>query len=125
MLAQVAQNPHLTEIFGELFDPLGSEIQMRPAHDYVRTGAPITFYTVTVAARRRGEVALGYWVREDAQREDANYGVYLNPIKARQFILTDDDQIIVLTWGQWADPGEPGGENPPQAPGRLARPMLE
>jgi hypothetical protein len=107
MLVQIAQNPHLAEIFGEIFDPSGSEIQMRPARDYVRTGAPITFYSVTAAARGRGEVAIGYWVRADALRDDTNHGVYLNPPKSRPIVLSDDDQLIVLTGGQWVDPGEP------------------
>ncbi|MBX0327667.1 hypothetical protein K2Z83_08250 [Oscillochloris sp. ZM17-4] len=107
MLAQIAQNRHMTEIFGELFDPTGSEIQMRPARDYVRTDVPLTFYTLTAAARRRGEVAIGYWVREDAQRDERNHGVYLNPHKSRPIVLTDADQIIVLTSDQWVDPGEP------------------
>jgi voltage-gated potassium channel Kch len=107
MLAQVAQNPHLTEIFGELFDPTGSEIQMRPARDYVRLDVPLTFYTLTAAARWHGEVALGYWVRAEAQRDDSNHGVYLNPPKSRQIALTEADQIIVLTSDKWVDPGEP------------------
>lgn len=97
MLAQVAQNPHLTEIFAELFDPIGSEIQMRPARDYVRLDAPLTFYTLTAAARKHGEVALGYWVHAEAQRDDRNQGVYLNPPKSRPITLTETDQIIVLT----------------------------
>jgi hypothetical protein len=103
----VAQNPHLTEIFGELFDPTGSEIQMRPARDYVRLDAPLTFYTLTAAARQHGEVALGYCVRAEAQRDDRNHGVYLNPPKARPLTLSADDQIIVLTSDQWVSPGEP------------------
>ncbi len=107
MLAQIAQNPHLVEIFGELFDPTGSEIQMRPAHDYVRLDAPLTFYTLTAAARRHGEVAIGYWVRADSQSDERNYGVYLNPPKSRPITLSNADQIIVLTIDQWVNPGGP------------------
>jgi hypothetical protein len=88
---------------------------MRPARDYVRIDVPLNFYTLTEAARQRGEVALGYWVRANSQREEANYGVHLNPPKARPIALTAADQIIVLTSDLWVNPGEP-----PEMIGRTA-----
>jgi voltage-gated potassium channel Kch len=107
MLAQIAQNRYLAEVFGELFDPTGSEIQMRPAHEYVRIDVPLTFYTLTVAASRCGEVAIGYWIREDSERDEKHHGVHINPPKSRPITLSDTDQIIILTSDQWVDPGEP------------------
>ena len=44
----------------DLFDPAGSEIYLRPASDYVAARAAVDFYTIVEAARRRGEVAIGY-----------------------------------------------------------------
>ncbi|MEU4836030.1 potassium transporter TrkA, partial [Streptosporangium sp. NPDC023615] len=38
LLAQLAENRHLAEVFGCLFDPRGSEIYPRPAERYVRPG---------------------------------------------------------------------------------------
>ncbi len=60
MLAQASENEYLSAIFDDLLDEKGSEIYMRPAADYVTTDQPVTFYTVAEAARRRGEVAIGY-----------------------------------------------------------------
>ncbi len=104
MLAQIAQNRHLNLIFAELFDPWGSEIQLRPAGDYVATGQPLSFYEVTEAARRRGDVALGYWVRAARDSDVVHHGVHLNPDKRRRITLAPEDQIVVLTADQWEAP---------------------
>lgn len=50
MLAQIAQNRHLTAIFAELFDPTGSEIQLRPSDEYVQNGVAINFFTLIDSA---------------------------------------------------------------------------
>ncbi len=60
MLAQVSENKHLNAVFSDLLDTQGQEIYLKPAADYVETGKPVNFYTITEAARRRGEVAIGY-----------------------------------------------------------------
>ena len=49
--------------FAELIDPEGSELYLKPADEYVEPGVPLNFYTVVEAARRRGEVAVGYRTR--------------------------------------------------------------
>lgn len=96
MLAQISENPDLLRVFGELMDPDGSEIYLRPAADYIRPNARPDFYTVTEAAARRGEVALGYRLYGQAQKPP-NHGVWLNPDKARRLPeLCDDDRIVVL-----------------------------
>ena len=60
MLSQISENRELAAVFQDLFDPEGSEIYVRPASDYVALGQPLSFTTVVEAARRRGEVAIGY-----------------------------------------------------------------
>ncbi|WP_113700152.1 CASTOR/POLLUX-related putative ion channel [Nonomuraea lactucae] len=95
LLAQLAENRHLADVFGYLFDSRGSEIYPRPASSYVRTGAKVTFSTVVEAARRRGETAIGY---RDATglNSPPHYGIVLNPPKGRPIIFKEGDSVIVL-----------------------------
>lgn len=96
LLSQVAENRHLKAVFDDLFDPEGSEVYLRAASDYVQAGQPTTFATVVEAARRRGEVAIGYRRRafiEDAARA---YGVVINPAKSAPLTFEAGDRVIVL-----------------------------
>jgi voltage-gated potassium channel Kch len=96
LLSQVAENRHLKAIFDDLFDPEGSEIYLRPVGEYVAPGEGMTFATLVEAARRRGEVAIGY--RRRALVEDAaqSYGVSINPPKSAPLTLEAGDRIIVI-----------------------------
>ncbi|MFG1702065.1 potassium transporter TrkA [Nonomuraea sp. M3C6] len=95
LLAQLAENRHLADVFGYLFDSRGSEIYPRPAASYVRTGTPVTYATVVEAARRQGETAIGY--RDAQARNDPpHYGIILNPAKSDTIVLGETDSVIVL-----------------------------
>jgi voltage-gated potassium channel Kch len=96
LLSQVAENRHLKAVFDDLFDPDGSEVYLRPASDYVVEGTPLTFATVVEAARRRGEIAIGY--RRKALVDDAtkSYGVVLNPPKATEVVFAPGDRVVVI-----------------------------
>ncbi|MCK2218862.1 potassium transporter TrkA [Actinomadura sp. ATCC 31491] len=95
LLAQLAENRHLAEVFGYLFDSRGSEIYPRPAGQYVKLGTKVTFSTVIEAARRRGETAIGY--RSSAGRNDPpHYGIVLNPGKSDPISFAAGDAVIVL-----------------------------
>lgn len=94
MIAQISENPHLEDVFSELFQSAGSEIYLRPAGDYVRPGAEVAFATVVEAARRRGEIAVGY--RRRAANGEPPGGVVLNPRKSAPVALGADDRVIVL-----------------------------
>ncbi|WP_329086704.1 MULTISPECIES: CASTOR/POLLUX-related putative ion channel [unclassified Streptosporangium] len=95
LLAQLAENRHLAEVFGRLFDSGGSEIYPRPAERYVRPGAPVDFASVIESARRRGETAIGYRLA-DRVNEAPHFGVVLNPDKSRPLRLGTGDSVIVL-----------------------------
>ena len=95
-MTQLAENPALKPVLDDLFDVEGSEIYLRPATDYVSRDGAVDFYTVLEAARRRGQVALGYRLLGLANDARANYGVVLNPDKAKPVEFGDDDQVIVL-----------------------------
>ncbi|MEV0231446.1 TrkA C-terminal domain-containing protein [Nonomuraea sp. NPDC050786] len=95
LLAQLAENRHLADVFGYLFDSRGSEIYPRPAGSYVTTGTRVTFSTVVEAARRRGETAIGY--RSAHERNvPPHYGIVLNPDKSAPIVLHPRDSVIVL-----------------------------
>jgi voltage-gated potassium channel Kch len=95
LLAQLAENRHLADVFGYLFDSRGSEIYPRPAGGYVASGTQVAFSTVIEAARRRGETAIGYR-NAGAINNPPHYGIVLNPSKSQPIVLNRQDAVIVL-----------------------------
>jgi voltage-gated potassium channel Kch len=96
ILTQVSENGELLEVFQDLFHSEGSEIYLKPAKDYVATARAVNFYTVTEAARRRGETALGYRLERHANDSSRAYGVRVNPPKSEPVTFHPEDRIIVL-----------------------------
>ena len=96
MMCQVSENKELSAVFEDLIDPKGSELYLKLAEEYVEPGAPLNFYTVIEAARRRSEVAVGYRVKAEAGNPHESYGVHLNPDKSQQITFTQGDRVIVL-----------------------------
>ncbi|ADG89147.1 CASTOR/POLLUX-related putative ion channel [Thermobispora bispora] len=98
LLAQLAENPYLSQVFGHLFDPEGSEIYARPVEEYVTPGVPVTFPTLIESARRRGQTAIGYRLSEQAT-VPPHFGVVLNPDRSRAVTFRKGDHVIVLAEG--------------------------
>lgn len=96
MLAQVAEQKSINVVLTELFSPEGSEIYLRPAAHYVTADRPVNFYTVVEAARQRGESAIGYRRKADANNIARSYGVVINPPKDQLIEFQPQDAIIVL-----------------------------
>lgn len=96
MTSQLSENAELMGVFTDMFDPEGAEIYLKPISDYVTTGQPVNFYTVTEAARRRGETAIGYRLISQSHYAEKAYGVYTNPKKAAQVSFSPEDKIIVI-----------------------------
>lgn len=96
MLAQVSENKELSAVFADLFDPDGAEVYLKPAEDYVELGRPVNFYTVAEAARRRGEVAIGYRREALAKNAAESYGVAVNPVKSEKVTFAAADKIVLL-----------------------------
>ena len=90
LMTQISENRHLESVFTDLFDPDGAEIYVRPASYYIRPVAGLTFATLVEAARRRGEVAIGYRIAEPGD----GHGVVLNPDKEHPMPMID--RLIVL-----------------------------
>ena len=96
MMAQLSENAELLGVFTDIFDPEGAEIYLKPISDYVVTGQPVNFYTVTEAARRRGETALGYRLISEVHNAEKSYGIHTNPKKAEKVSFSSEDKLIVI-----------------------------
>jgi ion channel POLLUX/CASTOR len=94
LMAQISESPHLEAVFADLFDAAGAEIYIRPATAYLRAERLVrpglTFATAVEAARRRGEVAIGYRIAGAVE----GHGVVLNPDKRSP--MPRIDRLIVL-----------------------------
>lgn len=96
MLAQVAEQKSINAVLTDLFNPEGSEIYLKPASNYVSVARPVNFYTVVEAARQRGESAIGYRRKADANNMARSYGVVINPSKDQPIEFEPHDAIILL-----------------------------
>jgi ion channel POLLUX/CASTOR len=97
MLAQASENEFMAAIFAELLDVDGSEIYMRPMSDYVDISQPVNFFTVALAALRRGEIAIGHRCQRNGDADHRNLGgVTVNPNRTDLMAYTADDMVIVL-----------------------------
>ena len=96
ILAQVAENRELADVFVDLLAVEGSEVYLEPASRYVELGKPVNFLTVCEAAHLRGESALGYRLQANANDAGKAYGVVINPAKSDTVTLGELDRIIVL-----------------------------
>ena len=96
ILAQVSEEPVLSEVYAELFDPDGCEIYLKPSSLYVTPDGSSTFRSVMQAALERGEVAIGYRQAAFHMDLDRAFGVALNPAKDVPLVLSGDDHVIVI-----------------------------
>lgn len=91
IITQVAENRKLALLFEDLLDADGSELYMKKASRYVKTGVETDFYTITEIAKERGEIAVGYKkVAEDGIR------VVTNPKKSERISFQEEDYLIVI-----------------------------
>ncbi|MEG1879456.1 MAG: hypothetical protein RR211_07470, partial [Pseudoflavonifractor sp.] len=95
MTAQISENRLLSAIFADLLDEDGSEIYLKPASDYVITGQPVDFFTVTRAVAQKGGVFIGY---KDITRtpDGTQTRVVLSPDKAETMTFDEEDRLVVI-----------------------------
>jgi len=96
MMSQLSEDADLFTIFSDIFAPEGSEIYLKPAGDYIEAGKPVNFYTVTEAARRRSETAIGYRIMGQSDDAEKSYGVHTNPKKSEMVTFAPEDKVIVI-----------------------------
>lgn len=96
LLAQLSENGELREVFEELMNATGCELNLRPASRYGTPGSNVTFGDLVAAAREHSETAIGIRSQHLDPDDGLGGGVLVNPPKSRVIALHDDDQVIVL-----------------------------
>jgi ion channel POLLUX/CASTOR len=96
LIAQISENKSLMRVYNDLFREEGSEIYLKPASDFVKTGVPVNFYTVVESASRQGHSAFGYRIVAEAFNPAEVYGVKINPDKSEMISFAEGDKIIVM-----------------------------
>ena len=95
-LAQISETKELADVYAELFDAAGCEIYLRPVQYYIREGDEVNFATISAAARKRNEIAVGWRRLEDVTPDHPHHGVTLNPRHETKAKLSLGDRIVVL-----------------------------
>jgi hypothetical protein len=97
VLAQVTYEPRIRAVLEDLFSSEGSEVYIKDLSLYVPLGQPTTFEHLVLAARARGETALGIQIFEnDAEKR---YGFRLNPVgpaRTTPIVPKTKDRLVVL-----------------------------
>jgi hypothetical protein len=97
VLAQITYEPRVRPVLEDLFESEGSEIYLKDLALYAPQGQAVTFEYLMLAAKRRGEVALGVQIHEANPKN--RYGVKLNPnlaFRRAPFVPKPKDRLIVL-----------------------------
>lgn len=97
MLSQLSENGELKKVFDQLFAADGSEVYLKPIHEYFKVGEETNFYTLVESAALRGETAIGYKRHSLMNDPKSGYGVVVNPDKDDLITFDEDDKIIVLS----------------------------
>lgn len=93
MLVQISENRYLKAIFDHLLSDEGSEIYLKPIHDYIKKNSPVNFYTLSQAAISRHEIAIGY---KQYLTNGSNH-IDLNPDKQTILSFSERDCLIVIS----------------------------
>lgn len=97
MLAQLSENGHLQQVFDDLFSAEGSEIYLKPIEEYIQPGVAVNFFTLTEAASRRNETAIGYKKRGSGPGGKPVSEVEISPVKHTEVLFSAGDKLIVLS----------------------------
>ena len=95
VLAQVTYEPRVQAVLEDLLRSEGSEVYLKPLSFYCPPNQAVTYEYLLLAAKARGEVALGLQIYEEAP--DKKYGLVLNPPNRQMSVLPKPgDRLIVL-----------------------------
>lgn len=95
VVAQVTHEPRIRPVLEDLFRSEGSEIYLKDLSNYAPAGKPVDFERLILAAKARGEVAMGVqsYVADPARR----YGLVLNPTDRKTPIVPKPgDRLVVM-----------------------------
>lgn len=91
MMTQISQIRQQRLILEDLLDEEGSEFYRKPISRYVKCGVPVDFYTMSAAAARYGEVAIGYQIVNGRK-----LNTVCNPSKKDTVVFKEEDALIVI-----------------------------
>lgn len=91
IMAQIAENRHLLEFFTTMLTSDGSELYMKKAEGYVKTGQELNFYELTEIVKRKQEILLGYKKVKDGKMQ-----LTVGPDKQERTAFTHEDYLIVI-----------------------------
>lgn len=97
VLAQITYQPLIQPVLEDLFQSDGSEIYIKDLSLYVPLGQPTSFEHLVLAAKARGEVALGIQIYDPDPAK--RYGITLNPplaMRKAAFLPKPKDRLVVL-----------------------------
>ena len=95
LISEITEDSAISPVIRAVLSSDGAQVKLQPAEYFVTLGEEVDFNTVTVAALRRGESAMGYRLKAgDAQ---LNQGVALNPSKTEKIVFAPGDAIVVLS----------------------------
>lgn len=95
VLAQVTYEPRVQAVLEDLLRSEGSEIYVKPLTFYAPEGQPTTFEYLTLAAKARGELAMG--IQLHVEDPSKNFGLVLNPTDRKATIIPKaSDRLVVL-----------------------------
>lgn len=97
IIAQIAENKNLKNVFDILFAAEGSEIYLKPINNYITTSEPLDFYSLIEIASKRNETAIGYRKSSLLNNAEQNFGIFINPTKSNEIEFDEDDFLIVLS----------------------------
>jgi Trk K+ transport system NAD-binding subunit len=94
VLAQLSEEPALKEVYDEIFDPSGCEIQLRRMGRYCPDDGKAAFLDILRAGLERRELPLGYLLRPEGN--GGSWRVILNPPWEERPGLGPDDRVVVI-----------------------------
>jgi len=95
-LGQISEQADVGLLLDDLFSAEGNEIHIKDANLYTFPGETLSFWGILNRARQRGEVAIGWQRKEDADLFPK--GLNINPEnKGVDYIWNVGDRIIVLS----------------------------
>jgi hypothetical protein len=97
LLSQLSENVQLKKVFDVLLTSEGSEIYLKPAHQYIEIGKETDFNEVLSNALEYGDTAFGYRKMKQEHSAEDNFGIRINPKKDQKIIFDENDYIIVLS----------------------------
>jgi K+/H+ antiporter YhaU regulatory subunit KhtT len=93
MMTQISENRNLISIFEDLLSTEGSEIYLKPVENYVKLGTEVDFYALSVSAVEKGEIAIGYKIKQTAHLPK----VVINPCESDKIVFNQGDMIVVIS----------------------------